>query len=1581
MRYDLTAKDSEMDGHMTHGWTQQEIAAAQEGGFMTPEKMRRLNWEVQGDLRQDEEDLLKGPQVARQAKLRGHRAATSMSLESGWDFQKAEDRKACIRKVMEEDPFCLVLAFPCGPWSPLTRLRASSTLDERRQQGRVLLNFALLLARIRMKRGAHVLLENPRCSLAWSLPELAQFVEQPNIECVDFDQCAFKLRSVDGLLHKKPTRIATSSSCIADELQGMVCSRDHAHQPVIGGSKITSRAGHYPVALAKAIVRGLEKQFHVDHGRCREVLAVDGAEEERSDDGGDSVMDPFNSESEISSMDEEGSSETKIPSAIRLAVKRLRTLDTALVLSGAPKEVVLAAKSLKCSICDEKKRPKSRRPTSLPTPKDVSDQVHLDIFESVDVSEQRFYIVHCIDWTSRFQMAEVLETKDSDSIVNWFQERWMSIFGPPRVIVADQGREFVSWVFQEMCDRHSILLHHIPVQAPWCNGVCERGGGILKGLLECCVKSRSVAGLADMKVALQECVLAYNADINELGVSPAQAAIGRQPRMIGDVLGNFGQRLAEHGLIDGRPSLARQVALRETARIAMTRLHFSKWIRKAELARSRSSTMTQQLEPGDIVYFWREPKYNSRTSPSKKRLSLRRWRGPALLVALEGHNAGYVSFKGQLSKQISADVIQALDGSRLDFGSELPASNLSRRASAMSSAARAHSRQSSGAAPGTPVPALITGASQVPGTPPLSSRMEESVEAARELEAMGRKRAAELEAETLREGSGFEAHVATTVLKSILKTKNDLVSQYAKAHKNDSPVEPQSPHYVDTLEADIRDGLMHPLKAIQQQVDRDKQSPELVEVQDHGSWSGQWPLPSRSSWMAHETCCALWPSGGHEVNAAKTARREVKWRNIPLHERDAYRQAAETGWKVQTDNGAFEILTDAEAHKVRARLKAAGQLNKILTPRYIYTDKNDGLRSDSNPLPLLANARVVIPGYQDETAYAVRKDAPTSSRCSQHILFITAAAKGWTLWSADVKSAFLKGELFQEGERELYIGNIRATSPDEPLLPFSPHGLAKVRKGVFGLADSPRRWYLRLNKSLTKLGWLRSSMDAAQWFLKSPDGTLDGIVVSHVDDLLRAGTAKAHATLKALGEELGFGSLETGSFTYCGKLVQQLPEKSIEVSVRAYHENMQPVSVPIHRKKQLDAQLTPSEHRQFDNELQAEWRILEDKVRDGKLEKIGGEKCDSAVRLSQCIRAFAVLGKSQLSPAQLAAAQLVQGDWSGSQGRAQLAKVLELASQNSEWALGQEEEVQEKSVAPDECIVFRQLRERKGGAGPTGGMDDDEDFHAARGATIAQAAADGALFAERLAKVQQMTGLADPVYVEAFLQVHSFDLMLELLVVNRTNETLQNVLVELSTQGDLKLVDRPSAVTLSAGQQMTLHASIKVASTETGIIFGYVTFEKKSAADKECSVLNELHVDILDYIERSWINELAFRTMWSEFEWENKVNINTSITEVGTFLEHIMRNTNMSIVGSEKNQKKGKLTAEDVQDMLRDADALANISIEKLPDGKLTGGTASRWNDGVLIPKSRSRSFFWAVVHWGRKEDSIKKKSQAKQNT
>ncbi|PHJ20109.1 beta [Cystoisospora suis] len=136
-----------------------------------------------------------------------------------------------------------------------------------------------------------------------------------------------------------------------------------------------------------------------------------------------------------------------------------------------------------------------------------------------------------------------------------------------------------------------------------------------------------------------------------------------------------------------------------------------------------------------------------------------------------------------------------------------------------------------------------------------------------------------------------------------------------------------------------------------------------------------------------------------------------------------------------------------------------------------------------------------------------------------------------------------------------------------------------------------------------------------------------------------------------------------------------------------------------------------------------------------------------------------------------------------------------------------------------------------------------------------------------------------------------------MLVINRTHETLQNVTVELSTHGDLKLVDRPAPLPLTAGQHVTLHASIKVRSTEAGVIFGYVTYDKRGSAEKECLILNELHIDLLDYIERHWIGELSFRSMWAEFEWENKIHISTSFTDVTEFLEHLMRMTNLTVVG------------------------------------------------------------------------------------
>lgn len=44
-----------------------------------------------------------------------------------------------------------------------------------------------------------------------------------------------------------------------------------------------------------------------------------------------------------------------------------------------------------------------------------------------------------------------------------------------------------------------------------------------------------------------------------------------------------------------------------------------------------------------------------------------------------------------------------------------------------------------------------------------------------------------------------------------------------------------------------------------------------------------------------------------------------------------------------------------------------------------------------------------------------------------------------------------------------------------------------------------------------------------------------------------------------------------------------------------------------------------------------------------------------------------------------------------------------------------------------------------------------------------------------------------------------------------------------------------------------------------------------AASDRNVVVLNDIHIDIMDYIVPATCTDTEFRQMWAEFEWENKV--------------------------------------------------------------------------------------------------------------
>ncbi|TKR73309.1 hypothetical protein L596_020633 [Steinernema carpocapsae] len=200
----------------------------------------------------------------------------------------------------------------------------------------------------------------------------------------------------------------------------------------------------------------------------------------------------------------------------------------------------------------------------------------------------------------------------------------------------------------------------------------------------------------------------------------------------------------------------------------------------------------------------------------------------------------------------------------------------------------------------------------------------------------------------------------------------------------------------------------------------------------------------------------------------------------------------------------------------------------------------------------------------------------------------------------------------------------------------------------------------------------------------------------------------------------------------------------------------------------------------------------------------------------------------------------------------------------------------------------------------------------------------------KLAKVIQLAGFSDPVYAEAYVNVNQYDIVLDVLIVNQTADTLHNVSLELSTVGDLKLVDKPSPITLAPEDFANIKATMKVASTENAVIFSTIAYDVRGAtSDRNCVYLQDIRIDILDYFKPGSCTDHEFRQKWAEFEWENKVTVNTPITDLREYLNQISSKTNMKLLTADLDGDCSFMAANLCSQSIFGEDFLANVTIEK----------------------------------------------------
>ncbi|CAD5210309.1 unnamed protein product [Bursaphelenchus okinawaensis] len=252
-----------------------------------------------------------------------------------------------------------------------------------------------------------------------------------------------------------------------------------------------------------------------------------------------------------------------------------------------------------------------------------------------------------------------------------------------------------------------------------------------------------------------------------------------------------------------------------------------------------------------------------------------------------------------------------------------------------------------------------------------------------------------------------------------------------------------------------------------------------------------------------------------------------------------------------------------------------------------------------------------------------------------------------------------------------------------------------------------------------------------------------------------------------------------------------------------------------------------------------------------------------------------------------------------------------------------------KIIEADSTINFTQLASKAGEVTATANLFD-LSLSQALGTAPKTAKFDFA--SSKLGKVEQLAGFSDAVYAEAYVNVNQYDIVLDVLVVNQTNDTLQNLSLEFSTIGDLKLMDKPSPITLAPNDFSNIKATIKVTSTENGVIFSTISYDVKGAtSDRNCVYLKDIHIDIMDYIVPGQVTDTEFRKMWADFEWENKVPVNTNITDLREYIENIATATNMKLLTQEAALAGdcGFLVGNYCAHSIFGEDALANASIEK----------------------------------------------------
>ncbi|KAF0153184.1 MAG: hypothetical protein FD188_3384, partial [Ignavibacteria bacterium] len=144
------------------------------------------------------------------------------------------------------------------------------------------------------------------------------------------------------------------------------------------------------------------------------------------------------------------------------------------------------------------------------------------------------YIFVMIDLFTRYVVAVSIPDQQAPTISDALINRFILIFGTPKKIISDQGANFESAIFANLCALWRIHKSRTTAYHPAANGACERVNRTIKRGLQ---KTLNQENLENWDMALPHVIFAYNTSVHSTtGFTPFFLMFGTEARIPAEII-------------------------------------------------------------------------------------------------------------------------------------------------------------------------------------------------------------------------------------------------------------------------------------------------------------------------------------------------------------------------------------------------------------------------------------------------------------------------------------------------------------------------------------------------------------------------------------------------------------------------------------------------------------------------------------------------------------------------------------------------------------------------------------------------------------------------------------------------------------------------------------------------------------------------------------------------------------------------------------------------------------------------------------------------------------------------------------